>query len=586
MIVQNFLEEFKSNFSLDTEDSNLVFEHFINYCTLENHIKDNDSDFMKMDTGDAKAIDGVAIIVNNRMISTEEDLEYSIETAETLDVEFIFTQSKTSNSFSDDKINYFFKNINKFIIEEECSIPEIETHWELKNKIYANSNLLRKGNPRCHLYYATQSQTTQLSSDIQQSIDDGLELLNSSGYLSDNENAITFTPIGIKEIQKFYRNITQDLEATILLPKVLTYSYDGENIQSAYFGLVDINQYIKLLFDDETNGVRRVFDDNIRDFLGIIDNEVNTNMENCLKSDNAQLFGILNNGITIIADDIKPTGEKYTLVNYQIVNGCQTSNVILENIEEIKEKSISLPIRLIKTTDDQTKTKIVKATNSQTGLKPEQLDSLNAFHKMLEDYFISVNRENSSSNKYDVNIYYERRTNQYRKSSIIKNRIISIPIQIKAVASMFKNNPHGVSGHYGTVARKLKDKIFLEDHILEAYHSSALMYYRVDQFFNKKREFKEYRRMKWHIMMTVKLQLSSEKDRNLDLNNKKLKSLSQKISDAIATESKAFEIIEGAIEYLNNIIQQNSLELEDRKLFERKETTDYIIKSFYLEQGV
>ncbi len=511
---------------------------------------------------------------------SNEDLEFSIDSGETLDVEFIFTQSKTSGGFSDDKLNYFFKNVNKFIMEFECTIPELEEFWELKNKIYDNSKLLRKGNPKCYLYYATFSQTTGLSKDILESIDDGLELLNSSGYLSDKENSVLFTPIGIKEIQKFYRKINEDLEATILLPKVLTYSYDGNNIQSAYFGLIDINQYIKLLYDSETNGIKRVFDDNIRDFLGIADNEVNTNMENRLKSDDAQLFGILNNGITVIADDIKPTGERYTLVNYQIVNGCQTSNVILENIDEIKNKSISLPIRLIKTIDDNTKTEIVKATNSQTGLKPEQLDSLNAFHKMLEEYYKSVNKFNGKSKELDVEIFYERRTNQYRNNTIAKNRVISIPIQIKSVAAMLKNNPHGVSGHYGTVARKLKGEIFLEDHILEAYHASALMYYRVDQFFNKRRDFKQFRRMKWHIMMTMKLQLSSVNERNLDLNHKKLRELSKTIISSISTESESFELIICAIEYLKNVMDTNALNLEDRKLFERKETTDLVLKSF------
>ena len=38
MIVQNLLEEFKTDFGLDKEKPDIVFEHFINYCTLENHI--------------------------------------------------------------------------------------------------------------------------------------------------------------------------------------------------------------------------------------------------------------------------------------------------------------------------------------------------------------------------------------------------------------------------------------------------------------------------------------------------------------------------------------------------------------------
>ncbi|MBT2159101.1 AIPR family protein [Clostridioides difficile] len=72
------------------------------------------------------------------------------------------------------------------------------------------------------------------------------------------------------------------------------------------------------------------------------------------------------------------------MTNYQIVNGCQTSNVIFECLNSIDNKTndIYIPIRLISTEDEDTKHAIIKATNSQTQLKPEQLVALSSIQKL------------------------------------------------------------------------------------------------------------------------------------------------------------------------------------------------------------
>ena len=368
------------------------------------------------------------------------------------------------------------------------------------------------------------------------------------------------------------------MEATFRFPKNVTYTYDGEEIQSAYFGLVEINEYIKLLIDEETKGVKNVFDDNIRDFLGLDGNEVNSNMFNRLTSDSSQLFGVLNNGITIVADEIKPVGEKFTLHNYQIVNGCQTSNVIFEAYKDLVEKNISIPLKIIATTDEITKNEIVKATNSQTGLKPEQLDALNTFHKMLEEYYKSQQNPNAI-----ISLHYERRSNQYRKDAIPQTKIINVSKQIKTVASMFLDNPHGVSGHYGTVAKKVKDLIFREDDKLEPYLVSSIMFYQIDLFFKKNKCYKMYTKMKWHILMTMRYLIiddyNREKSQTLNFSVKLNSNDAQKFSTYTLSKSEDYinDKINQAITLILQVVDKEALDLDDRKLFERKETTEKLI---------
>jgi hypothetical protein len=579
LIVKNFLNQFKNNFELDEDREDILFEQFINYCVLNNHVIDSERNFQEMDTGTAKAIDGIAILVNNKIVINEEDIKDLITSNSVLSVDFIFVQSKSSPNFSDSEINYFFKNVMKFISEKECSIRELEKFWELKNMIYDNSHLFRKGNPNCIMYYATSSPTTEISSDIQKTIYEGIKSLSDTGLLSEN---IEFNPLGVKEIQRLYRKINADLEATFRFPKNVTFSYDGEKITSAYFGLVDISEFMKLLYDEETGGVKNVFEDNIRDYLGIENNEVNRNMQDRLLHEEAQLFGILNNGVTVVADEIKPVGEKFHLINYQIVNGCQTSNVIFDNYKNLKEKNISLPIRIIATKDEETKNEIVRATNSQTGLKPEQLDSLSNFHKMLEEFYKSKNDLIEKCNCCDVKLYYERRSNQYRNSTIPQTKIINIPKQIKAVTSMFLDNPHGVSGHYGTVAKKVKGEIFKQSDYPEPYFVSALLLYRVETFFRKNKDYKQFSRMKWHILMTVKYLLCDRKSVPRIFNSKEIRTFSNQIERKLSNENSSNSLIKEAINHINKMIEKENLNLGDRKVFERKETTDKL-KRYLLE---
>ena len=72
-----------------------------------------------------------------------------------------------------------------------------------------------------------------------------------------------------------------------------------------------------------------VFEDNVRDFQGD-NNDVNGGIASTLNNDDSEIFSVLNNGVTIVASSISPTGDQFTINDYQIVNGCQTSNVLYQ----------------------------------------------------------------------------------------------------------------------------------------------------------------------------------------------------------------------------------------------------------------
>ena len=98
-----------------------------------------------------------------------------------------------------------------------------------------------------------------------------------------------------------------------------------------------------------------------------------------------------------------------------------------------------MPIKIISTNDDDVVNRIIKATNFQTEVKPDQLYALADFQKKLEEYYATYEGEQR--------LYYERRSKQYASASKVeKVRIVTIQQQIRAFVAMFLEEPH--RGHY------------------------------------------------------------------------------------------------------------------------------------------
>ena len=70
----------------------------------------------------------------------------------------------------------------------------------------------------------------------------------------------------------------------------------------------------------------RLFDRNVRLFLGVRKGSVNAGIAETLRNKSeCGNFWAYNNGITIVCDDFSPNGTKVKLTNFSIVNGCQTA---------------------------------------------------------------------------------------------------------------------------------------------------------------------------------------------------------------------------------------------------------------------
>lgn len=245
-ITQSMLDAFQNDFSLSFNDSALLFEYFSNYCVVNNIYGTNDFDLDDITTGrSTQGIDGIAIIINQKIISSTEDIDLLISLNQTISVKFVLIQTKTSASFDNTEISNFF-TFARIYFGDDTSIfntPEMQKFIELKDYIFSKGNKLKK-NPEVLLYYVTLGSWCN-DSNLNASVSVGKENLKSTNLFSD----IKFIPCGSVEIQSLYRKTKAKLAATFRFEKRITmYSINDEEV--GYCGVLPFKEYKKLILED------------------------------------------------------------------------------------------------------------------------------------------------------------------------------------------------------------------------------------------------------------------------------------------------------------------------------------------------
>ncbi len=559
-ITQSMVESFKIAQGIISTDMPSVFESFVNYCVVNNVYGTNDFDIEEITTGRAtQGIDGIAIIINQKLIQSTGDIDLLITHNQTLSVKFVLIQTKASSSFENSEISNFLTFAKLYF--DDCDnifqTDEMKKFIELKNYIFSHGDKLKK-NPQLILYFVTLGTWTD-DRNLTATISVNEEALRSTNLFS----AIETVPCGHAEVQSLFRKTKAKLSATFQFEKRIT-MYSTSDDEVGYSGVLPFREYKKLILE-ESGATKPVFEDNIRDYLGP-NPDVNKGIYETIKTGDINAFSMLNNGITIVASSISIRGDTATIEDYQIVNGCQTSNILINNMDIGSHiDNLIIPVRIIATKNENLKSDITRATNNQTAIKKEQLEALSTFQKNLEEYYKTYDSSDA--------LIYERRTGQYRNSDVAKNRIVSIATQIKSISAMFLNEPSGVSGHYGTVAKRVGNKIFKTSDKLIMYYVSALALFRIENLFKANKIDKLYRRSRYHAMMLFRI-VASDQDIP-KFNSKQMEGYCQNLLNILNDEEKCTNYFTKIVAFI--VEQDSEINITDRKCFEKKETTDYLL---------
>lgn len=491
-IIEGYLKDFAEAHDLKDVDEPKLFEHFINHCIVSREHPEN-FDFETVTVGGLGEIglDGIAILVNDHLVSSKDEIEFFSKKLRRLDVRFLFIQAKTGERFDMGEIGNFLFGVRSFFAQDGSVHvnDQIARLRQMKEFIY-DSSIDMDHNPSCELYYATTGRWTD-DAILLERIQAETSALRQTVLFSD----VVFKPLDGEAVKTLYRELRHKVTREIVFEKH-TILPTIKDVDEAYIGILPCSEYVKLISDNEGKLQRSVFYDNVRDFQG--NNPVNQEIEETLKdSTENDKFVLLNNGITIVAGSLNKVGTRFRLKDFQIVNGCQTSHILFRNLPVLQ--NVCVPVKIIVTTDTDVTSAITKGTNRQTQVNIEAFESLNPFQKELEEFYSTFGKDKVPR------LYYERRSRQYENLPIQQNHIITIPAQVKCFVGMFLNEPHSTHRYYGELLDANRSRMFLPNHSPFPYFLSGYALSVLHSLFSRALLSQTPRKFRYHMLMLFRV---------------------------------------------------------------------------------
>lgn len=563
------LREFSNKNSLGNSES-LNFEKFATHSILANDYHDS-FDIESVGTGDCVGVDAVAIAISDILVYSPEAARSL--TAGQFEASFSFIQAKTSSSLDLGDYLKFLQTVFVFFTENlEKQPTELKNAFLIKEHIYSKAAKFRSP-PELRLYYVYTGEgdtnkllDTQISALVTQ--------IRSLPYRFSNVSSRT---IGATDLGSLYKEslnrTTKSLmfQRHVALPKL-------ESASAAYLGVSSCLDYIELLKNHEGGINKGLFYDNVRDFLGS-ENSVNKDIEGTIKNPaQRNLFSVLNNGVTLVARKVVPSGDRFEISGFQVVNGCQTSHVLFNNRNHVTP-DMYLTVKLIETDDVDLSSSVIKATNSQSIVLREAFATIKPYHGRLEDFFRAMN-------EHGHRFFYERRPHQYDDDdAVTRNEVVSAPLLIKSFVSVVLEQPHKVHFYYGQILRDYNSEsttlVFDEDHHPGLYFVSHVIAAKCKEVATRNK----CSRLSYHLALLIKKELGINLNTNDKISDGTILALLEKINanfDAAANKA-LLSLAEVSFEINDHMIPEKTAALLD--IFKQRKQQEYRARATGITAG-
>jgi hypothetical protein len=515
-VIQTYLSDFIDEFSISQSRSKgEQFERFVNYYILYDKYQESfDIEDVTSDSVEC-GIDGLCYLIGNQLISTIDDAKAIFERGgRNLEASVFFIQSKSSEKFIRKEITNFKDAIEDFLAESQ-NLPMGEfltSRREIWECILGNVGKIRNGRPNCYVFYVTTGEFLS-----QEAISGSFSNIERSLTKTGNFHNVKVNPLGREEIINLCNKSRLSVEAKFKVTGFLPYPSEISGIDQAYLTITSAKNFVQNVLSDEDGNLRKfIFEENVRSFLGLgKDNSVNQGMLETLEDlESKKRFGILNNGITIIANTVVPQNNFIYISDFQIINGCQTSNVLYQKRELLDSDDVVLNVKVVSVSDPDVVSALVKATNRQTQIDDTQFLSLQPIARRVERYF-----NVTSSNQQDITLYFERREKQFASENVPKNRIFNFKDLCRGVISMFYDRPDLVKRYTNDFFSKsgMEEKIFSLDNKEIAFYTAALSLYRLSLLLRRDKLPYNYYKYKWHMLMALKYAILGKGKGSVDI---------------------------------------------------------------------
>ncbi|WP_285789594.1 AIPR family protein [Micromonospora sp. NBRC 101691] len=242
----------------------------------------------------------------------------------------------------------------------------------------------------------------------------------------------------------------------------------------SYIGVARISDYLSFIRDEQGVLREEFFESNVRDYEG--DNSVNEAIGDTLENHDALEFWWLNNGVTILGDIVESPQDVMTIKRPLIVNGLQTSHVLHRAAEEDwlapERLDNGIVVRVIQSTDEETRDRVIAGTNRQTQVPGPALYATQQRQRDIERFLLAHNW------------YYERRKNRYKNQDKPAKRRITMNLLAQAMITLLLGQPDTARARPSTLLSRKDgyDSIFPDSLDVDAYLTAIELVKEVDEF--------------------------------------------------------------------------------------------------------
>ena len=427
IILKNIIEDEFSDNNEIYKSSEDYFEFFSARSVLKNYsISDEEIEYGLKGAGNDGGCDSIYIFCNGILV--KEDFLEGASIAMDSKLEMIIIQSKTSMKFGEDAIMKW-KTISSNLLDLNHNISDYSSRYnadvrdsfQLFREVYTSS--LRK-RIKLSFKYIYVTEGIEIHPNVKQQ---GEEL---------KEIVLSFFPAAHIDIEYIGAN---DLLNIINTPTIQDYELAladtpislGKN--KDYVALVSLSEFFHFITNHSDTLNQSIFEANIRDYQGSV--VVNKEIYDSLCNNRSDDFWWLNNGITILANNIVPvTNKSLVITDPEIVNGLQTSNEIFnyfsDNPDAISTDLRHVLVRIIVPTSETSRDEIIRATNNQTTIPKASLRASDAIHWQIEIFF------------KQKGLYYDRRKNHYKNLGKKSSEIISVSYLAQCLIAVLLGKPN------------------------------------------------------------------------------------------------------------------------------------------------
>lgn len=447
-------------------------EYFEIFCA-EQILKDYDLSYDEVNAGIVDGehdggIDCVYSFVNGEAVFEDFDIT-PFKKEVRIDLHII--QSKTSGGFSETPINKLI-SVTRHLLKLDADYAELTQYNSAVKGALDNFRRTYRGlasrfpSLYLHYYYASKKADAEIHSNLKLKADELEEVAHT--LFTDAYVSVEF--LGARKL----------LELARRRPKT-TYELRVSKSLSAVNGLVvlsPLREYAGFLKHSDGKVRADLFESNVRDFQGAT--EVNAEIVNTLEREKVVDFWWMNNGVTIIASKAILNGDLVTIENPQIVNGLQTSTQIAHHFQDTPTDNRSVMVKIVSSEDEETRDKIIKATNSQNYVQPATLRATDKVQRDIEEAL------------KPAGMFYDRRKNFYKNEGKPADKIVSIPLMAQSVMTLILGRPDAARARPSTLIKGDADysAVFSEKHPISLYPNAASLIRNVDRVLRSRNDMK------------------------------------------------------------------------------------------------